>query len=122
MGLTAKEYATGFLNPCHIEVSNVWRHVFTYIYTYDILYVRGDNMAKMDKQDTLDSINEQILKLKEKKKALQENQEREIGKYLLKTWDTSSLNLQDIFNLIDSHKPKQINDISDPAFNTSSDV
>ena len=79
-------------------------------------------MAKMDKQDTLDSINEQILKLKEKKKALQENQEREIGKYLLKTWETSSLNLQDIFNLIDSNKTKQINDISDPAFNTSSDV
>lgn len=81
-------------------------------------------MAKMDKQDTLDSINEQILKLKEKKKALQENQEREIGKYLLKTWDTSSLNLQDIFNLIDSNKPKQINDISDSSntLNTSSDV
>jgi len=82
-------------------------------------------MAKMDKQDTLDSINEQIFKLKEKKKALQENQEREIGKYLLKTWDTSSLNLQDIFNLIDSNKPKQINDISNSSettFNASSDV
>jgi len=81
-------------------------------------------MAKMDKQDTLDSINEQILKLKEKKKALQENQEREIGKYLLKTWDTSSLNLQDIFNLIDSNKPKQINDISDSSdtLDTSSEV
>jgi len=79
-------------------------------------------MAKMDKQDTLDSINEQILKLKEKKKALQENQEKEIGKYLLKTWDTSSLNLKDIFNLIDSNKPKQNDDISDSTFNTTSDV
>ncbi|HZK11517.1 MAG TPA: hypothetical protein VFD10_04100 [Atribacterota bacterium] len=81
-------------------------------------------MAKMDKQDTLDSINEQILKLKEKKKALQENQEREIGKYLLKTWDTSSLNLQDIFNLIDSNKPKKIEDLSDSSnvLNVLSDV
>lgn len=78
----------------------------------------------MAKQDTLDSINEQILKLKEKKKALQEKQEREIGKYLLDSWDTSSLNLQDIFNLIDSNKPKQINDKSDSSntLNTSSDV
>ena len=81
-------------------------------------------MAKVSKEETLDSINEQILKLKEKKKALQENQEREIGKYLLKTWDTSSLNLQDIFNLIDSNKPKQINDISDSSdtLDTSSEV
>jgi len=78
----------------------------------------------MAKQDTLDSINEQILKLKEKKKALQEKQEREIGKYLLDTWNTSSLTLQDIFNLIDSNKPKQINDKSDSSntLNTSSDV
>jgi len=66
----------------------------------------------MAKQDTLDSINEQILKLKEKKKALQEKQEREVGKYLLDTWDTSSLSLQDIFELIDSNKPKQINEQS----------
>ncbi|HZK85362.1 MAG TPA: hypothetical protein VFC58_11975 [Desulfosporosinus sp.] len=81
-------------------------------------------MAKMAKQDTLDSINEQILKLKEKKKALQEKQEREIGKYLLDSWDTSSLTLQEIFNLIDFNKPKQINDISDSSntLNTSSDV
>lgn len=81
-------------------------------------------MVKMAKQDTLDSINEQILKLKEKKKALQEKQEREVGKYLLDTWDTSSLTLQDIFNLIDSNKPKQINDKSDSSntLNTSSDV
>lgn len=76
-------------------------------------------MAKMAKQDTLDSINEQILKLKEKKKALQEKQEREIGKYLLDSWDTSSLTLQEIFNLIDSNKPKQN---SSNTLNTSSDV
>ena len=78
----------------------------------------------MAKQDTLDSINEQILKLKEKKKALQEKQEREIGKYLLDTWDTSSLSLQDIFELIDSNKPKQINEPSDSndASNTLSDL
>jgi len=73
----------------------------------------------MAKQDTLDSINEQILKLKEKKKALQEKQEREIGKYLLDSWDTSSLTLQEIFNLIDSNKPKQN---SSNTLNTSSDV
>jgi len=81
-------------------------------------------MAKMAKQDTLDSIDEQILKLKEKKKALQEKQEREIGKYLLDTWDTSSLSLQDIFELIDSNKPKQINEPSDSndASNTLSDL
>ena len=78
----------------------------------------------MAKQDTLDSINEQILKLKEKKKALQEKQEREIGKYLLDTWDTSSLSLQDIFELIDSNKPKQINELSDSndTSNTLSDL
>ena len=69
----------------------------------------------MAKGETLDSINEQILKLKEKKKALQERQEREIGKYLLDTWGTSSLNLQDIFKLIDSNKPKQINELSDSS-------
>ena len=69
----------------------------------------------MAKGETLDSINEQIMKLKEKKKALQEKQEREVGKYLLDTWDTSSLSLQDIFKLIDSNKPKQINDLSDSS-------
>ena len=77
----------------------------------------------MAKQDTLDSINEQILKLKEKKKVLQEKHEREVGKYLLDTWDTSSLNLQDIFNLIDANKPKQINELPDSSnySNTLSD-
>ena len=69
----------------------------------------------MAKGETLDSINEQIMKLKEKKKALQEKQEREVGKYLLDTWDTSSLSLQDIFKLIDSNKPKQINELSDSS-------
>lgn len=80
-------------------------------------------MIILAKQDTLDSIDEQILKLKEKKKALQEKQEREIGKYLLDSWDTSSLSLQDIFELIDANKPKQINELSDSSnySNTLSD-
>jgi len=59
----------------------------------------------MSKHTNLDSIDEQIMKLQEKKKSLQAKQERETGKYLLKAWNVSSLNLEDIFKLIDLNKP-----------------
>ena len=67
----------------------------------------------MAKQNNLDSIEEQIVKLQEKKKALQEKQEKEIGKYLLKTWNLSSLNIKDIFALIDLNKPNIEKTLSD---------
>lgn len=59
----------------------------------------------MAKQNNLTSIEEQIRKLQEKKRTLQEKQEKEVGKYLLKSWDISSLEDKDIFKLIDSNKP-----------------
>lgn len=39
----------------------------------------------MSKHKNLNSINEQIIKLQERKKSLQAKQEKEIGKYLLKS-------------------------------------
>ena len=45
----------------------------------------------MSRQNNLDSIDEQIIKLQERKKSLQAKQEREIVKYLLKSWDILSL-------------------------------
>ncbi|HEY5587937.1 MAG TPA: hypothetical protein VIK86_03165 [Candidatus Paceibacterota bacterium] len=65
----------------------------------------------MSKHNNLDSIDEQIIKLQEKKKLLQAKQEKEIGKYLLKSWDVSSLNQEDIFKLIDLNKPTEPNNI-----------
>ena len=67
----------------------------------------------MAKQNNLDLIEEKIIKLQEKKKLLQEKQEKEIGKYLLKSWDISSLNEKDIFKLIDLNKPKNTNNLPD---------
>ena len=67
----------------------------------------------MARQNNLNSIEEQILKLQDKKKLLQERQEKEIGKYLLKTWDLSSLNIKDIFALIDLNKPNIEKTLSD---------
>jgi len=61
----------------------------------------------MSKHNNLDSIDEQIIKLQEKKKLLQAKQEKEIGKYLLKSWDVSSLIQEDIFKLIDLNKPTE---------------
>jgi len=61
----------------------------------------------MSKHNNLDSIDEQIIKLQERKKSLQAKQEREIGKYLLKSWNVSSLNEEDIFKLIDLNKPTE---------------
>ena len=40
----------------------------------------------MAEQNELLSIDEQIKKLQDKKKSLQEKQEKDIGKYLLKSW------------------------------------
>ena len=60
----------------------------------------------MAQQNELISIDEQIKKLQEKKKALQEKQERDIGKYLLKSWGVYALSTKKIFELIDSKKAK----------------
>jgi len=60
----------------------------------------------MAEQNELISIDEQIKKLQEKKKSLQEKQEREIGKYLLKSWGVYTLSTKKIFELIDSKKGK----------------
>ena len=65
----------------------------------------------MSKHNILDSIDEQIIKLQEKKKSLQTKQEKEIGKYLLKSWDVLSLNKEDIFKLIDLNKPTELTNI-----------
>ena len=62
----------------------------------------------MSKHKNLDSIDEQIIKLQERKKSLQAKQEREIGKYLLKSWNVSSLDKETILKLIDSNKPTDI--------------
>ncbi|MBK5242795.1 hypothetical protein [Clostridium sp.] len=62
----------------------------------------------MSKRNSLDSIDEKIIKLQERKKSLQAKQEREIGKYLLKSWNVSSLNEETILKLIDSNKPTDI--------------
>jgi len=67
----------------------------------------------MAKQNNLDLIEEKIIKLQEKKKSLQEKQEKEIGKYLLKSWDISSLNENDIFKLIDLNKPNNTDNLPD---------
>ena len=67
----------------------------------------------MSKQNSLTSIEEQIKKLQEKKKLLQEKQEKEIGKYLLKSWDVSSLNIKSIFDLIDLNKPDNVDSLPD---------
>jgi|GEM_PF-2325007 len=66
----------------------------------------------MSKHSDLNSIDEQIIKLQEKKKSLQAKQEKEIGKYLLKSWNVSSLNLEDIFKLIDLNKPTEPTNIN----------
>lgn len=62
----------------------------------------------MSKHNNLDSIDEQIIKLQERKKSLQARQEKEIGKYLLKSWNVSSLDEEDIFKLIDLNKPTEL--------------
>jgi len=62
----------------------------------------------MSKHNNLESIDEQIIKLQEKKKTLQAKQEKEIGKYLLKSWNVSSLDEETILKLIDSNKPTDI--------------
>lgn len=67
----------------------------------------------MAKQNNLDLIEEKIIKLQEKKKSLQEKQEKEIGKYLLKSWDVSSLDEKDIFKLIDLNKPNNNDNLPD---------
>lgn len=67
----------------------------------------------MSRQNNLDSIDEQIIKLQERKKSLQAKQEREIGKYLLKSWDILSLETKDIFKLIDLNKPTNIKVLPD---------
>lgn len=62
----------------------------------------------MAKRNNLDSIDEKIIKLQERKKSLQAKQEKEIGKYLLKSWNVSSLDEETILKLIDSNKPTDI--------------
>ncbi|MDS0525321.1 hypothetical protein NNC19_06495 [Clostridium sp. SHJSY1] len=60
----------------------------------------------MVKKNEINSIDDKIKKLQDKKRALQEKKEKEIGKYLLKSWGISSLNNKDIFYLIDNNSPK----------------
>jgi len=60
----------------------------------------------MAEQNELLSIDEQIKKLQEKKKSLQQKQEKDIGKYLLKSWGVYALSTKKIFELIDSKKDK----------------
>ena len=75
----------------------------------------------MSKHNILDSIDEQIIKLQEKKKSLQTKQEKEIGKYLLKSWNVSSLNKEDIFKLIDLNNPTELTNI-DTIYNDNENL
>ena len=59
----------------------------------------------MASKTSLNSIDEKIKKLQDRKKTLQEKQEKEIGIYLLKSWDINSLDAKSIFKLIDMNKP-----------------
>lgn len=74
----------------------------------------------MIKRNDLDSIDEKIIKLQERKKYLQAKQEREIGKYLLKSWNVSSLDQESILKLIDSNKPSHNDNKTDTNKNQSS--
>lgn len=56
--------------------------------------------------NSLESIDGQIKKLQEKKAALIEKQEKDVGKYLLKSWSISSLSTEEIYKIIDNNKPK----------------
>ena len=58
----------------------------------------------MSKQN-IDDIDLKIKKLQEIKALLLERKEREIGKYILKTWSVNSLSLTEIIKLIDSLTP-----------------
>lgn len=59
------------------------------------------------KRNELNSIDEKIKKLQDKKRSLQEKKEKEVGRYLLKSWGISSLSNKDIFYLIDNNSPKK---------------
>lgn len=59
--------------------------------------------------DKIDSIEEQIKKLKEKKKRVQAKAEREIGKYLLKSWNITEINMNKIKQMIDDLNPNKLN-------------
>lgn len=61
----------------------------------------------MVKRNELNSIDEKIKKLQDKKRSLQEKKEKEVGRYLLKSWGISSLSNKDIFYLIDNNSPKK---------------
>lgn len=54
--------------------------------------------------NSINDIDEEIEKLKEKRKSIQEKKEQEIGKYFLKTCNLYYVNNKDIFKLIDSNK------------------
>lgn len=71
----------------------------------------------MSKRNNLDSIDEKIIKLQERKKSLQVRQEKEIGKYLLKSWNVSSLDEETILRLIDSNKPTNIETLITSNYN-----
>ncbi|MDS0525639.1 hypothetical protein NNC19_08115, partial [Clostridium sp. SHJSY1] len=60
----------------------------------------------MTKKSNLNSIEQQIKKLQEKKKAIRIKKEKDIGKYLLKSWKVSSLSTKEIFDLIDKYSPQ----------------
>lgn len=51
------------------------------------------------------NIELEIKKLKEKKKELIAKREREVGAYLLKSWNISDKTDETIFKLIDQNKP-----------------
>lgn len=55
--------------------------------------------------NSLESIDEQIKKLQEKKATLIEKQEKDVGKYLIKKWSLSSLTTEEIYKIIDNIKP-----------------
>jgi hypothetical protein len=58
--------------------------------------------------NSLESIDEQIKKLQEKKATLIEKQEKDVGKYLIKKWSLSSLTAEEIYKIIDNIKPSFI--------------
>ncbi|MBO3796460.1 hypothetical protein ACTOS9_21830 (plasmid) [Bacillus subtilis] len=79
-------------------------------------------MASTNPKEKIDLIEEQIKKLKEKKQRLQAKTERELGGFLLKSWDAKELDIDLIKNTIDllqEEAKKQLHNSNDSGENNS---
>ena len=69
-------------------------------------------MSKPNTKDQILSIEEQIKRLKEKQKRILTNSQKEIGKYLMETWEVEDIN--EAKRIIDSLKD-QIKSLSEAS-------